>query len=234
MRIAAVGDIHGEENVGAYAEALRRLDQMDLFLLAGDMTDHNDAKAFENVMRLTEELVTCPIYGVFGNNEYVPSQADYERTVRTRFLKECTARLTIDSKEILIVGSTGSLDRPTWWQKRNLPGIEQEYRRREREVDKLLSADGFRILLMHYPPTFLTMGAEKEEWRPELGSVRMEKVLMERKPELVVHGHVHKGIPYAELKPSQLSLEDLSEPRKSVRIWNVSWHVVKDITVIRL
>src|SRR5213596_3124418 len=51
MRIAAVGDIHGRENLGAVASDLDRLGPVDLFLLAGDTTDRNDLEAYDAVLR---------------------------------------------------------------------------------------------------------------------------------------------------------------------------------------
>src|SRR3989442_14975841 len=65
-----------------------------------------------------------------------------------------------------------------------------------------------QILLTHYPPTYVTMGGEKEEWRPELGSKALESGLLRRRPTLVIHGHIHKGIPAGELRPRVDRLHD--------------------------
>ncbi len=69
MRVAAVGDVHGRENLAAFAGDLERLETPDLVLLAGDLTDRDDAKAFGEVVDRVRARVACPVYAVFGNND---------------------------------------------------------------------------------------------------------------------------------------------------------------------
>src|SRR2546427_8069133 len=45
MRIAAVGDVHGGENLPGLQKDLETLPRMDLFLLAGDLTGHHHPEA---------------------------------------------------------------------------------------------------------------------------------------------------------------------------------------------
>src|SRR2546426_12249339 len=45
MRIAAVGDVHGGENLPGLQKDLETLPRMDLFLLAGGLTDHQEPGA---------------------------------------------------------------------------------------------------------------------------------------------------------------------------------------------
>src|SRR5439155_21908189 len=115
------------------------------------------------------------------------------------FLQDEAAVFESPSGAVRIIGSVGSLDRPTWWQRKNLPRAAEEYERRVKVLDELLAGNGTQILLTHYPPTYVTMGGEKEEWRRELGSKALESVLLRRRRTLVIHGSVHKGIPAAEL-----------------------------------
>lgn len=236
MRIAAVGDVHGDEHLGAFEADLRRLGEVDLFLLAGDLTERNDLDAFARVVGAVTDLAGCPTYAVFGNNEYGPDHARYRASSRVPILDDEPVDLSVVGRAVRIVGSTGCLDRPTWWQRTNLPGIWREYEERERALDRLLGDGGlaFRLLLTHYPPTYATMGAEKEEWRPELGSRRLEAILLRRMPDLVVHGHVHKGVPFAELRREQKSLEDFGKSRTSIPVYNVAYPVVHGITVIEV
>src|SRR5439155_490409 len=153
MRLAAVGDIHGHENLAAVAADLDRLGPVDLVLLAGDTTDRNDL---------------------------------------------------------------------------------EEYRHRIGVLDDLLAGDDLRILLTHYPPTYVTMGGEKEEWRPELGCKALEPILLRRRPALVIHGHIHKGIPQGELRPSLSRLDDFAETREPVPIHNVAYPVRRAIATFDL
>ncbi len=234
MRVAAVGDIHGHENLAAFAADLERLEPPDLFLLAGDLTDRNNVEQFGEVVDAVRRRVSCPMYGVFGNNEYEESHAAYrERARGIVFLEDEAVATRVAGREVRLVGSTGSLDRPTWWQRTNLPGIASVYDGRVSTIDKLLAGGGFRILLTHYPSTHATMGNEKEAWRPELGSTKLEAVILRRRPDVVIHGHIHKGIPRATLSAGQRTIEDFGS-RGPIPVYNVAYHVTRGITVLDL
>jgi len=235
MRIAAVGDIHGHENLEPFREDLKRLGPVDLFLLAGDTTERNDIDAFGEALESMRAHVDAPIWAVFGNNEYEHDRPAYVSRFAARhgvrFLQDEAARFESGGKAVRIIGSLGSLDRPTYWQRKNLPHLEGEYRGRIDVLDRLLEGDGARILLTHYPPTYATMGGEKEPWRPELGCRALEPVLLRRRPTLVVHGHIHKGIPYAELQPARRTLDAYADPQGPVPVHNVAYPVRNAISV---
>lgn len=233
MRIAAVADIHGREYLAAFASDLERLEPPDLFLVAGDLTDRNDAKAFGDVAEAIERRVSCPTFGVFGNNEYAESQEAYRSSCKITFLDDEAVTVRAAGREVRLIGSIGSLDRPTWWQRTNLPGIAGVYEERVAAIDRLLEGGGFRVLMTHYPPTYATMGGEKEEWRPELGSRKLEAVVLRRRPDIVVHGHAHRGIPRATLTAGEQTIEDFGA-RTSIPVYNVSYFVTHGITVLEL
>src|SRR5205823_5339035 len=77
MRLAAVGDIHGHENLAAVAADLDRLGPVDLVLLAGDTTDRNDLEAYGAVLQTVRSRISAPIAAVFGNNEYANDHPAY-------------------------------------------------------------------------------------------------------------------------------------------------------------
>ncbi len=232
MRVAAVGDIHGRENLAAFSADLDRLEPPDLFLLAGDLTDRDDVEAFGEVVDAVRARIACPTYAVFGNNEYERSHDAYRaRAAGIAFLRDEAATVRVAGREVRLVGSTGSLDRPTWWQRTNLPGIARVYDERVATIDRLLEGGGFRILLTHYPPTHATMGGEKEAWRPELGSTKLETVIARHRPDVVVHGHIHKGIPRATLSAGQPMIEDFGS-RDPIPVHNVAYPVTHGITVL--
>jgi len=135
------------------------------------------------------------------------------------------ARHAAGNGTVRVVGSTGSLDRPTWWQRKNLPRIAEEYRRRIEVLDGLLAGEEPRVLLTHYPPTYVTMGGEKEEWRPELGCKAMEPILLRRRPTFVIHGHIHKGVPEGALRPRFDRLDDFDKDVDSIPVHNVAYPV---------
>ena len=233
VRIAAVGDVHGKEFLEPFRVALAATAEPDLFLLAGDLTDHNRIEEFGEVVAAVKARVTCPILGVFGNNEYEADHGTYRQKFDLVCLQDEDRTIDIGGRALRVVGSTGSLDEPTWWQRNNLPGIAQEYEQRVRRLDQLLTGDDLRLLLTHYPPTWATMGGEKEAWRPQLGSRRLEQVLLRRRPDLVVHGHVHKGIPFAELREGQATLESFGA-RRGIPVYNVAFPVTRTVTTIEL
>lgn len=238
MRIAAVGDVHGHENLGSLIGDLDGLGAVDLFLLAGDTTDRNDLEAFGAVVRAIRSRVSAPVWAVFGNNEYAPDHRTYAERFgdgpRMRFLQDEAALLEAGGRSVRVVGSLGSLDRPTWWQRKNLPYLADEYRRRIDVLDGLLFGDGARILITHYPPTYATMGGEKEEWRPELGCRALEPILLRRRPALVIHGHIHRGIPAAELRPRLERLDDFGSDLAPIPIHNVAYPVRRSISTFDL
>lgn len=238
MRVAAVGDVHGRQNLEAFRRDLEALGPVDLVLLAGDTTDRNDAEAFDLVLGALRALVDAPAFAVFGNNEWSQDHAAYaaraSERYRVRFLQDEAVVVDARGSRLRLVGSLGALDRPTWWQRKNLPHLADEYRHRIGVLDGLLVGDDVRILLTHYPPTYATMGGEKEEWRPELGCRALEPVLLRRRPRAVVHGHIHKGIPYADLQVPRTSLDAFEAGSASVPVHNVAYPVRHGITILDL
>lgn len=238
MRIAAVGDIHGEENLRPFWSDLSHLGEVDLFLLAGDTTDRNDFEAFGRVLAAMRGHVRAPIWAVFGNNEYDhdrPSYvARYSEQFGVRFLQDEAATFTVRGRSVRIVGSLGSLDQPTYWQRKNMPHLEGEYRRRIGVLDQLLAGEDTRILLTHYPPTHATMGGEKEAWRTELGCRALEPVLLRRHPDLVIHGHIHRGVPFAELAAPRETLDAFAAPSRPIPVHNVAYPVRKSISILEV
>ncbi len=188
VRIAAVGDIHGKESLAPFRDALAAIEDPDLFLLAGDLTDHNRIEEFGEVVAAVKARTTCPTVCVFGNNEWTNDHATYRQKFDLVFLDD----------------------------------------------DQLLAGEDRRLLLTHYPPTHATMGGEKEAWRTQLGSLRLEKVVLRRQPDLVVHGHVHKGIPFAELQGGQSTLESFGESRRRIPVYNVAFPVTRKVVTIAL
>lgn len=234
MRIAAIGDIHGREFLEPFRGSLAAVPDVDLFLLAGDLTDHNRIEEFGDVVAAVKERVSSPVVCVFGNNEYSADHEAYRKANDLIYLEDEAREFDVAGETIRIIGSTGPLDEPTYWQRTNLPGIAREYEQRVRRIDELLAGDDRRLLLTHYPPTWATMGGEKEAWRPQLGSRALEAVLLRRRPEIVVHGHIHKGIPFAELRESQSTLESFGGGRGPVPVHNVAFPVTRKVTVFDL
>ena len=224
MIIGALGDVHGKKNLPLVENDARRLESCDLLLLAGDLTENNDVDEYGLVISRLRELTDAELVAVFGNEEYDEQHEEYRKRYPVTFLEEERKDLELDGVKVRIVGSTGSLDRPTWWQRTHMPGAWERYRDRVGEISGLLVRDEAEVLVLltHYAPTYATLEGERESAFPEMGSLALEKVVIERRPDLALHAHAHKGKATAKLARAQRSLEDFSETSSEVAVSNVS------------
>jgi Icc-related predicted phosphoesterase len=223
MIIAATGDVHSPQY---YDEFVRAVDTMkakpDLFLMVGDMIGRGEINEYEKIYNALFGKINCPIVSCFGNNEFIPdmTQQIKEKFKEIRFLWDDSAILKIGFSTIGIIGTLGSLDVPTRWQKLNIPNIESIYNDRlkfvESHIRRLMV--NYKIILMHYTPTFKTLEGENPNFYGSLGSRLYEEILIRMKPDLVLHGHSHKGKKMAWLD--------------SVPIFNVSFPVNREIVII--
>ncbi len=224
MKIAAVSDIHSPKNLELLKKALFEIDlsTIDLFILPGDIIYKGK---LEEVDKVVEALtVGCPIVAVFGNEEYEHLHEDIRKRTsgKIRYLEEEKYFLKVGGEILGIVGSKGSLDRPTFWQRKNIPNIWQTYNETREKVAKLISElkSDYKCLLLHYAPTYKTLVGERPSQYPELGSEKYEKLILSNKLDLVIHGHSHKGKNYAEVATTP--------------IYNVALPLTRKITIIEL
>ena len=223
MIIAATGDIHSPRYFELFVKSIEDLHvNPDLFLLAGDVINRGKVDEYQKVSNVFFGKINCPIVACFGNSEFGPeTRVLIENQITDiKFVNDESLVLEIQGKSVGIVGSLGSLDRPTIWQKNNKPGIMEEYKNRIGLIDNLLAelkAD-FKILLIHYTPTYRILEGENPRIFPELGSNDYEKILAERKPNLVITAHSHRGSKEAWID--------------TIPIFNVSLPVNNEIVVI--
>ncbi|MHA1908489.1 MAG: metallophosphoesterase family protein [Candidatus Thorarchaeota archaeon] len=201
MKVYAVADVHYPRFEEAFAKALTALEPPDMFLLAGDIVNRGTAGEFPHVLDAIDEALgnRFPIIGCFGNEEYSEVRGEIQTYVENRMtlLDEQSTIINFNGKKIGIVGTQGSLDKPTSWQKRNIPGIKDIFERRAGRAESLLkriaSEVDYRILLMHYSPCIETCKGEDLRSFAWLGSRKFYRVISEVKPDLVIHGHVHNS-----------------------------------------
>lgn len=236
MLACALGDVHGKHYLDLVRKSQAQLAVCDLILLAGDVTDGNDLEMYGQVLGALREMSDGEILAVFGNEEYDSSHADYRDRFRILFLEEEVKDLRFDEIKVRVVGSTGSLDRPTWWQRNNVPDIWKRYKERVERVSSLLVKEDadVLVLLMHYAPTYATLEGEKPSTFPEMGSNIFESLVLERRPDLVLHAHAHKGSRKAVLTKRQRSLEDFGAAGAEVPVYNVSLPAVGGITFFEI
>lgn len=198
MLIAATGDIHSPRFFDFYIKAMENLrEKPNLFFLVGDIIHHGNVEEYQKVYNVLFGKINCPIIACFGNEEFGPETRMLieNQNPDIKFLDDESLVLKIDYKSVGIVGSMGSLDRPTFWQRNNIPNIYDIYKKRVETVEKLLSElnTDMKILIIHYTPTYGLLEGEEPRAYPELGSAAYEKVIAEQKPDLVITGHSHKG-----------------------------------------
>jgi len=194
---------------------------------AGDMVERGRVEALRPVLEATQRK--CPraqIVAVFGNEEYMDREHEFARAYdNVVWLNDSYIVVEEKGKSIAIYGSRGALDRPTRWQRRNIPGIETIYKRRAERMKTVLSRLRNRtdivIVVTHYAPTYLTLEGEKQEIWPELGSRAVEKALLKARPDIAIHGHAHNS-------------RRLEAMLDGIRVLNVAFPARKDVTIVKL
>jgi Icc-related predicted phosphoesterase len=205
VRVAAAGDIHvGRDTNRRLAAALDGIDQCaDLLLLAGDLTQVGSEEEASCVVAELAD-VPIPIVAVLGNHDYHADQA--ERVVGVlsdagiRVLEGDSAVVRVGDVEVGVAGVKGFCG--------GFPGrsasefgepIMREFvghtvaiaRQLERALHEL--EGDVRLALLHYSPVVDTLIGEPPEIHPFLGSYLLAEAIDRTEPDLVLHGHAHRG-----------------------------------------
>ncbi len=197
MLIAATSDAHVPLYYEEFVRAVENLKvKPDLFLISGDMIHRGDLDEYQKVYNVLFGKIFCPIVACFGNNEYQQLRDQVkEKFKEIRFLDDQSIIVKAGGVDVGIFGTTGSLETPTPWQKTNIPNIEKIYEDRIMLAEKHLNRlpRKFRILIMHYSPTYKTLQGENPRFFSSMGNQLYENVINSQKPNLVLHGHSHRG-----------------------------------------
>lgn len=223
MLVAATGDVHHPSYTYLLESSLASLTvRPDLFLIAGDILKPGPPAEYAEVVSVITSHLSCPIIATFGNTEFQEDREEIRKeNPDVTFLDDEAVNLEVGGKDVLIVGSTGSLERPTSWQKRNIPHISDIYRARVETISRLLGRPGdAKILLTHYATTYRTLEGESRSSFPWMGTRRFEPVILQRRPTVVVHAHAHAGTSEAELE--------------GIPIYNVSIPLNREIVIFDL
>lgn len=206
LRIAATGDVHcRDSNREAVVESFARLgDEVDLVLVAGDLTSHG---------RLDEAEILCeaaaateaPVYAVLGNHDWHADEAeailDRLREGGVEMLDRRAAVCQVGEVEVGIVGVKGFVGgfAPRHLPDFGEPSLRAVYAEATAEVEALerglreVATCSVRIVLLHYAPIEATLEGEPREIWVFLGSDRLAAPILEHGPDLVLHGHAHAG-----------------------------------------
>lgn len=200
MLIVAVGDVHAPKYFKEFLSALSRVNWSGsnaLVLLAGDLVDKGKIEFMKPVIKAIHSSINGVTIGIFGNEEYDSLKdkirSEYNSVI---WLDDEVYYYEHEDSKIAIIGSRGVLDKPTLWQRRNIPNIEEVYAERLEKIEYLLKKVplGYTIILLtHYAPTYLTLEGEDKRIWPMLGSKRLEKLLLKYQPKLAIHAHAHKS-----------------------------------------
>ncbi len=225
--IYASADIHSPHYLPLFKNSLKKHpDPPCVFALAGDIVDKGRIEMARPVFRaIRENYPETSIVAVFGNEEYMDREDEFIREYQDIiWLRESVYSTTCSGYKISIIGSRGSLKRPTRWQRKNIPGIEEIYKRRLAAIRELLSEarekSDIVILVTHYAVTRATIIGEHPAIHDQLYDPRMEKIIRETRPDIVIHGHAHKGRPQARIN--------------NTLVYNVAFPLLRDIAVINV
>jgi Icc-related predicted phosphoesterase len=206
LRIAAAGDIHCAEPLrDRIAQAFAELPgRVDVVLLAGDLTTHGEPEQAAVLADACRDL-GLPVLATLGNHDYHSNRCDEVievlREAGIRVLLRDFAVLELDGVDVGVVGTKGFVggfpgaELPDFGE----PLLREVYRETTREVDAIeagleaISGCHRRIVLLHYAPIPETLVGEPETIWAFLGSSRLAAPIGAHRPDLVLHGHAHRG-----------------------------------------
>jgi Icc-related predicted phosphoesterase len=234
IRVAAAGDIHCAEPLRErIARAFADLQgKADVVLLAGDLTTHGDP---EEAVVLADACrpLELPVYAVLGNHDFHVNRCNEVIAVLEEagitVLQRGYAVHEVGGLELGIVGAKGFVggfpgaELPDFGE----PLLREVYAETTREVEAIeggleqVSGCHRRVVLLHYAPIPETLVGEPETIWAFLGSSRLAQPISAHRPDLVLHGHAHRGSFAGELGP--------------VPVRNVAVHVIgKDFELFDL
>jgi Icc-related predicted phosphoesterase len=202
LRVAAIGDLHVQENDSApYREMFTEISQQaDVLVLCGDLTNFGKTREAEI---LADDIRSCsiPVVGVLGNHDYECGQPEHV----TEILK--AAGMTIlDEQAIEIqgvgfagvkgfMGGYGRGELAPFGEpiaKAFVDEVMSEARKLENQLRTLRTERSVAVL--HYSPVEETLTGEPPEIYQYLGSQRLaEPIDRFDHVKAVVHGHAHHG-----------------------------------------
>lgn len=208
LRIAATGDIHcRDSNHEAVVASFAQLDDdVDLVLVAGDLTSHGRLDEAE-ILCEAAAATAAPVYAVLGNHDWHADEA--EAILRrlgeggVQMLDRGVAVCQVGEVEVGIVGVKGFVGgfAPRHLPDFGEPSLREVYAEATAEVEALdeglreVATCPVRIVLLHYSPAEETLEGEPREIWVFLGSDRLAAPILEHGPDLVLHGHAHAGSP---------------------------------------
>lgn len=206
LRVAASADLHARESrrealVAGFA-ALE--DEIDLVLLAGDLTSYGTPEEAAIVAEACAGI-EAPVLAVLGNHDWHEDRTEEVRAALATGGVELLDRgWTIRCLRGIDVGVAATKGFVGGFAGSHLPDfgeplLRQVYAETTAEVRALdeglraIENCPLRIALMHYAPAAETLEGEPPGIHTFLGSDRLAAPIVEHQPDLVLHGHAHAG-----------------------------------------
>jgi Icc-related predicted phosphoesterase len=205
VRVAAAGDIHvGCDTNGRVATALAGIEACaDVLLLAGDLTQVGSEEEARCVVAELAD-VPIPIVAVLGNHDHHSGKsarvAEFLHEAGIEVLDGTSTTVELDGLELGIAGikgfGGGFLGRSASdfgeTEMRAFASHSIDTAARLERCLTRLNGD-VRIVLLHYSPVPDTLVGEPLEIFPFLGSYLLAEAIDRTPPDLVIHGHAHRG-----------------------------------------
>ena len=206
IRVAATGDVHAsEETAERVEEAFRGIGaDVDLVLLAGDLKTYGEPEQASVVADAARGLPQ-PVVAVLGNHDWHANRRDAVVSVLEGggivVLDPGWTTFDVDGTSVGVAGAKGFVggfpdsQLPDFGE----PSLRRVYAETTTEVRALCEAleaiagCDRRIVLLHYAPTTTTLEGEPRVIWAFLGTDRMAPPIADHRPELVLHGHAHRG-----------------------------------------
>ena len=202
MRVAAIGDLHvQEDSVAPYREMFAEISaSADVLVLCGDLTNFGRTREAEI---LAEDIKSCsiPVLGVLGNHDYECGQPD-----KVCEILHSAGMKVLDEQAVEIdgvgfagvkgfMGGYGRGELAPFGEpiaKAFVDEVMNEARKLENQLRTLRTERSVAIL--HYSPIEQTIEGEPPSIFQYLGSQRLcEPIDRFDHVKAVVHGHAHHG-----------------------------------------
>ena len=207
IRIAAVGDVHVDQDVvGRYRPALEELpDRADALLIAGDLTRHGTV---EEARCFTAEFggLGVPVVVVLGNHDHQSDQPGEVTKVITEagitVLEGTTTVLELHGHRLGIAGVKGFGGGFAGACASNFGEREMKDFVATGEIAATALGEALRsvaaesdalVALTHYAPVPETLVGEPLEIYAFLGSYQLGRAIDSAPTSLALHGHAHHG-----------------------------------------
>ena len=202
MRVAAIGDLHvQEDSVAPYREMFTEIsNSADVLVLCGDLTNFGKTKEAEI---LADDIKSCaiPVLGVLGNHDYECGQPDKVCEILTTAGMKVLNEQAVEIEGVGFAGVKGFMGgfgrgelapfgEPI--AKAFVDEVMNESRKLENQLRTLRTDRSVAVL--HYSPIEETIEGEPPQIFQYLGSQRLcEPIDRFDHVKAVVHGHAHHG-----------------------------------------